>query len=353
VRTCLRVAAVILSSTLVLTAATFTVAIGQRGPSCPYSNGPPACGINQHPDAINAALGGSRITIPQCASSINAAIASLYAYDDGGCRPANSTVSAWGHHLKFVNDAGVYLPPNYRQEAIEGDFHGAFFCDSTANLLILAFCGSVSLTQLDRNNIEDWFNTNLLQHLGTRPKQYLVAQDVVWQLQEFWKLGRFDGVCGAGRPTFVLSGHSKGGGQAQFAAVRSGSRAIVLNSDPVNELIFSDWLFSPDALEIVQRMQAIGRGIRSLYQCKIGAIDGELTHYIASTNSIRDIRMVNDIIAVYLLPHCNLPHAPIEWIADTLACSSGSVMVGHSIETVVRELHACLQTTTAQPTQKP
>jgi hypothetical protein len=219
--------------------------------------------------------------------------------------------------------------------------------------LILAFRGSVSLTQLDRNNIEDWFNTNLLQHLGTRPKQYLVAQDVVWQLQEFWKLGRFDGVCGAGRPTFVLSGHSKGGGQAQFAAVRSGSRAIVLNSDPVNELIFSDWLFSPDALEIVQRMQAIGRGIRSLYQCKIGAIDGELTHYIASTNSIRDKRMVNDIIAVYLLPHCNLPHALIEWIADTLACSSGSVMVGHSIETVVRELHACLQTTTAQPTQKP
>jgi hypothetical protein len=296
-------------------------------------------------------LGGTLITQAQCESSINQAIASLYAYDDAGCHRPNSGVTVSGRPLKFVNDAAVYLPPNYALEARLGDFHASFYCDTASNLLILAFRGSVSLTQLDRNDIEDWYNTNLLQHLGTRPKQYLVAQDMVWQLKKLWRLGEFDGVCGRGHPSFVLTGHSKGGGQAQFAAARNDAGAIVFNSDPVNELLFSDWLFSPDAPEILQRMLALGRGVLSLYRCRTDQYEGELTRYIRK-NRIRDIRMVNDIIAVYLLPHCNLPHAPIEWLVDTLSCSNGGVTTGHSIDTVVRELQACTPARVTPP-QKP
>lgn len=318
-------------------------ASGQSSSSCPYSNGLPTipgCSNNPHPYSIPSVLGGSQITASNCAHSINEAIASLYAFDDVSCHQAGITVAVGNHRLKYVNDAAVYLPPNYREEARRGNFRGSFYCDIAANSLILAFKGSVSLTTLDRSNIEDWFDTNLLQHLGTRPTQYLVAQDIVWQIKEFWALGRFDDVCGHGRPNFILAGHSKGGGQAQFAAVRNSAIAIVFNSDPVNELIFTDWLYSPDAPEIVQRMLSVGRGVRSLYQCRAGQIDDELSRYIA-TGKIRDVRMINDIIAQYLLPHCNLPHAPIEWLIDTLSCSSGSVLIGHSIDTVVRELQVC------------
>ena len=62
---------------------------------------------------------------------------------------------------------------------------------------------------------------------------YLVKKD--------WSRGDFDGICGSGHPTFVLTGHSKGDGEAQYSAVKNHLDASVFNAAPVNPVIFSDW----------------------------------------------------------------------------------------------------------------
>ena len=49
------------------------------------------------------------------------------------------------------------------------------------------------------------------------------------------------------------------------------------------------------------------------------------------------LRMVNDILAVLVLPYCQLPHADIKWLIDTLDCSEG-LIVAHMMDTVVHEL---------------
>jgi hypothetical protein len=144
--------------------------------------------------------------------------------------------------------------------------------------------------------------------------------------------GQFDNLCGQGRPELVLSGHSQGGGEAQFAAVRNGLKAIVFNSAPVNTVIFSDWTLLPHVSEIA-------RVWNSLWAChgQFAAESARYVDYMRSGN-IRDIRMVNDPLTLYLFPICReLAHAPFEWLKDNSTCSSD----GHGIETVVRELRAC------------
>jgi hypothetical protein len=250
-----------------------------------------------------------------CSSTLLRALASLYSYDDPVCRPEGTTIVP---ELKYIGDAAKFLPDYYKSLAENGNFHGTIYCDNPSNTLVLAFRGSVRLSPLlDRNLIADWYNTNLLQHLGFVPLEYGVATDVVQLITGQVADGKFDGLCGAGRPTLVLTGHSKGGGQAQFAAFHLMQahhvmvEAVVFNADIVNPSIFGDWALSSDAPLVLQWIKDTGRTFQAVTKCWPTADDGELRRYYA-TGDIRDVRMVNDPIAKYFLPYCSLPHAEFD-----------------------------------------
>jgi len=318
---------------------------GQTVPRCPYGQGIPVetCTNNPHPDPIPTALGGHQIGDASCSSTIVRALASLYSYDDPTCRPANTNISP---ELKYIGGASDYLPSYYKSLAENGNFHGTLYCDNASNTLVLAYRGSVQLTPLvDRKLIADWWNTNILQHIGFLPLEYGVASDAAQLI--LWRLagGDFDGICGPGRPKIILAGHSKGGGQAQYAAFQLMQDAVVFNSDLVNPIIFRDWVLTPDAPAILQWVQATGRTFQSMTKCFPSTDDDSLRQYYARGNII-DVRMVNDPFAKYFLPYCSLPHADIEWLSDTLTCS---VNDGHAIDTVVRELKACAPPIPRQP----
>jgi hypothetical protein len=283
-----------------------------------------------------------------CANALIDAIASLYSYDDPACHPANSSVTGVGVQLKFVGDALDYLPPNYRRHlSQETHSRGMLYCHAASNTLILAFTGSSSVTpplgDLSRIGdwIDDWLNTNIAMHIGDRPRQYEFAEDAADEIEKRLSYGGFDGICGSDRPKFVLTGHSKGGGQAQFAAVRISLEAVVFNSDPVNPVIFADWMLTNETTWLE-------RGARTFTMCFGLSSDHDLQRYIAylENRKIRDVRTVNDPVSKFLLHFCNPPHAPIEWLVNTLSCSTDgnaieAVIRGHLIETVVRELQAC------------
>jgi hypothetical protein len=261
----------------------------------------------------------------------------LYSYDDFGCHPTNSSPTE-SPSLKFLKDAADFFPPNYKRHSLEINFHGTLYCDAESNTLILAFRGSVALTRfLDQNQVNDWFNTNFLQHLGDRPLQYEMAEDAADRIEFLWNMGRFDDECGLGHPTFLLTGHSKGGGQAQFAAIRTKQRAIVFNSDIANPVIFTDWMMGPQSNIIARRIQSI-RG------CVYGQFQPNLLVHVAYLTSgrVKDVRLVNDPLTDKLFTLCggNLPHAPIEWLINTMSCSDN----GHAIETVFHELRMCAAT---------
>jgi hypothetical protein len=275
------------------------------------------------------------MAVVACSNALTNAMASLYSYDDSICHPTNGLLTSIGaSRLKFVGDAKDALPPNYKINiSWNSNFQARLYCDMQTNVLILAFKGSVSLTQMDRNAIDDWINTNMSVQTGERPVQYQVAEDLAFIIEKNRMFGEFDGVCGPDRPKFILTGHSKGGGEAQFAAVRQRLEAVVFNSAPVNPMAFSDWALSPEAWLIARRINAA--------RACGGWTPAELRDYVAyfATGQIHDVRMVNDPLTTYLFPICgnNLPHAPINWLVNTLTCSSN----GHAIETVARELHAC------------
>jgi hypothetical protein len=202
---------------------------------------------------------------------------------------------------------------------------------------VLAFRGSSEFTSpLNRNQLDDWFYTNILQHVGERPKQYQYSEDIADLIDQRLTLGAFDHVCVAGRPKLILAGHSKGGGQAQYAAVKINLDAVVFNSDIVNPVIYSD-------LPVYQQSPSLNHLFESVLGCKTGRFDRELRVYSAylSSGAVRDIRMVNDPLTEILHAICgdHLPHAPIEWIANTLSCPNDD---GHAIRTVIRELRVCI-----------
>ena len=179
----------------------------------------------------------------------------------------------------------------------------------------------------------DWIYTDILQHLGDRPVQYEFAQDAADEIDARLSLGAFDNVCGAGRPRLVLTGHSKGGGQAQFAAAKTNLIAIVFNADLVNPVISDDDL-------LVTHQPLFARSIQSFRVCT-GVFGDSLRPYIAylTAGKVKDVRMTNDPIGNFLFRWCsnNLPHAPVDWLRDFLNCSAN----GHGIETIIRELEAC------------
>jgi hypothetical protein len=333
------------------------IAHGQGSPSCPYKNGLPSvqgCSANPNPDSVPAGMGGNMMAGSECGNAIAYAIASLYSYDDSRCYPVGGyPPSIYSSKLKFVQDAADILPENWKRINLKTDFRAALYCDTNTNTLILAFRGSISLTALNQNDIYDWYYTNFLQHLGDRPLQYQAAEDTAELVQR--EFNRFDGSCGSGLPKFVLTGHSKGGGQAQDAAVKRGLEAVVFNSDLVNPVVFSDWLLEPPALiaPIVRLMRAYW----SARVCFQGTQVDDVQEYIDyfSSGKIRDVRMVNDPLTRMLFIACsnNLPHALIGWVSDTLTCSSNGFFAGHMIDTVVRELNACAAHPVTMPPGRP
>jgi hypothetical protein len=241
--------------------------------------------------------------------------------------------------LAFVSDAIAYLAKSEQIKANQNDFHAELYCYRPENLLILSYKGSVQpTTSFDHNMIDDWVDTNLGQHLRTVPNQYMLAMDDADLINRRWSEGSFDNVCGEGRPKFVLTGHSKGGGQAQFAGYYFSLDAIVFNSDPPDPYIFSEWASMEETPILLQWIRAAGRTIQSVYNCvSPSPIPDSLMSYYQS-GKVTDVRMVNDKIVTNLLPYCDFPHASFEWLSDTSNCSANN---GHSIDTVIRELKEC------------
>jgi hypothetical protein len=64
------------------------------------------------------------------------------------------------------------------------------------------------------------------------------------------------------------------------------------------------------------------------------------------TGNIRDVWMVNDVLATFVLPYSRPPHA--EWLIDIFDCSEGYI-VAHMMDTVVLELQACASACGAGP----
>jgi hypothetical protein len=254
--------------------------------------------------------------------------------------------------LKFVKDALDYLPPYFGDLARQNDFHATLYCDTNIHALVLAIRGSVSFTSIETDaGVADWINTNFLQHLGDRPIQYRAARDSANRIKEELDRGTFDNACGQDRPKLIVTGHSKGGGQAQYTAIRENLVAVVFNSDVVNPLISLDWAGSPDSPSIWQGMEQI----RTRYLSALGCLTGQTTSSAQKfvqyygTGNIRDVRMVNDVLATFVLPYCRLPHANIEWLIDTFDCSEGPI-VAHMMDTVVHELQACVSACTGGQT---
>jgi hypothetical protein len=294
------------------------------------------CGQNPTPTPIITGLGGNQIVRTSCLAALTYAIASLYSYAPLGCPAPNAVLPAAGHHLKYLGDAAAYLPPNWRRLLTkDSNARGGLYCDTDSNFLILAFTGSLSpslVLQLNSAAIDDW-STNVLEHLGERPLQYQFAEDVADLIQQRWNLGAFDKTCGKGRPKLTLTGHSKGGGQATYAAAKIKLSAVVFNSDIVNPVIADDALLKPDASQR-ERVELSLAACRGLYSKR--AIP--YINYLSS-GVIKDIRMTNDPLTRFLFRRCgdNLPHADIEWLSNSSICSSD----GHAMETVFRELTAC------------
>src|SRR5262249_503498 len=131
-------------------------------------------------------------------------------------------------------------------EAEENNFHATLYCANASGTLILAFRGAASVTQLRSNRddaVNEWVYTNFVQHFGNRPVQYQLANESAHNVLEDLDHGALDGTCGSNRPHIMLAGHSKGGGQAQYAAINTSLEAVVFNSDMINPVLSTDWLY--------------------------------------------------------------------------------------------------------------
>jgi hypothetical protein len=240
---------------------------GARCQSCPYMSGLPStvCSANSAQTPIPSIILGTKMVSVSCAVALIHAVASLYSYDDAGCEADNSNLVHGSRSLKFLDDAISSFPPDYGRLVRQSNFHATVYCELASKTVILAFRGSASLTPLlDRNQIDDWWNTNLAQHKGERPLQYQYSGDAAWLIEKRWRAGDFDSVCGPGRPNFVLAGYSKGGGQAQYASMRYELPAFVFNSDVVNPAIFTEWLQSPQADLVVEWFRLPRQRIESI-----------------------------------------------------------------------------------------
>jgi|SRR5271166_1876291 len=296
-------------------------------PSCSNLGGVPvaACSRNPAPHAISSVLGGAKMESAACASVLVEALASLYSYDDPNCYPRDSMIDS---RLKYLGNAVSYLSYFDQGPAKDAHLEGSLYCESSSNVLLFAFRGSEDPRDiLNQGWYPDW-ETNVVAHVGPTPRQYIYAFNAADNVKTGWISGRFDNACGQGRPKLLeLTGHSKGGAEAQLAAVGVELKAIVFNSD---------WL-AQSALTDVPVPHSSGQDRNQAIRC-FPSINDSLREYYKS-GAIQDVRMVNDPLLDILLGfRCSLPHANVEWLVDTSSCSAGD---GHSIATVIRELKAC------------
>jgi hypothetical protein len=315
---------------------------GQSG-HCPYRSGIPSPGTclrNPNPTPITSPLGGAPILPAVCRDILAHAVASLYSYDDAACHPVGDSLSGGSRRLLSMQKIDDLFPAIFRRLSQESSFQGVLYCESSSRTLILAFRGSAfptlstSVYQLN----DDWVRTNLAQHLGDLPVQYQLAEAAAFEIAKERRLGAFDDTCGEGRPEIVLAGHSKGGGQAQYAAVRTKLRAVVFNSDLVNSVLFSDSMYAVERNVLTRWFRDNRRWAQSVMGCATPQANAQLSAYFSS-GRIRDIRLTNDPLTEWLFTVCgtNLPQAPVEWVANNSTCSDD----GHSIETLIRELQEC------------
>jgi len=261
--------------------------------------------------------------------------ASLFAYDDVSCSAIGTTVV---DGVEYLGDSAVIIPPRQGKTVTRNDFYASIYCDLATNTLIVAYRGSTTPSaRWTDADTQDWFKTNLLQRLGDPPEQYEYAYDLAYEVNERLDLGAFDNRCGNGRPKFLLTGHSKGGGEAQYAAILTRQKAIVFNSDAPNPLIFSERITDDHDGWFEQMIENVLRFFKSKALCGNPSQNAySYTRYFQS-GAIRDVRSVNDPL-VSLFTTCRFPHAPFEWVLDRTSCS---VSNGHSISALARELHLC------------
>jgi hypothetical protein len=324
--------------------ANVTLAYGQSGPNCSGEHFA-VCGSNPNPSSIPSNLGGARMTADTCANVLVEALASSYSYDDPACY--RSTIQS-GNDLHYVGDALEYLTPGFGDLARDYDLSASLYCSTGSSpSLVLAFRGSARLTPslltplLTADQFSDWIATNIAELMGQLSIQYIGSRDIAFQIKNALADDKLNDICGTGRPNLVLTGHSKGGGQAQYAAIEERLDAVVFNANPVNPIIFTSYMSNNDYTEITRYLRNLQREAKSVIGCFLDTPDIASTTYYGS-GRIRDVRTVTDFIAKYFLANCNIPHAPIEWLVDTFTCTAKE---GHGIGSVVRELGACASVT--------
>jgi hypothetical protein len=301
--------------------------------TCPYLSGPPvaACIPNPDPHAIPLAYGGARMRPPACAGVLPEALASLYSYDDASCRQPDTSI---GTDLQFMADVKDELLFFSHKRGDQSHLEGAIFCDTRNNIVLVAFRGSVGLGDLgEKGWRQDWIDTNALAIIvGKLPLQYEYAYDAADHVKEVWTDGHFNGLCGP-KPDLLLTGHSKGGAEAQLAAIGLELRAVVFNSSLLAPGIFSD-IPSP----------SVTKNSNEPIDCSQAGADSQIDQYYRG-NYIRDVRMTNDELLSWLHSHygCAFAHAKMEWLTDTTTCrdAKGRVISAHDMSTVLRELRAC------------
>lgn len=99
---------------------------------------------------------------------------------------------------------------------------GSLFCDTHHNTVLIAFRGSVGLEEVNGEGwLQDWTTNTLATVFHQLPLQYEYAFDAADHVKEILSDGRFDGLCGSGRLGLIVTGHSKGGAEAQPGRYRT------------------------------------------------------------------------------------------------------------------------------------
>jgi hypothetical protein len=298
----------------------------------------PLCGSrDHHSHPIPSRIGGAPLTNGGCAEAMAKVMAAAHAYDDPYCQPVDviNEGTLGSGNLRYIGDALDYLLFHRQPTAREAGFRGSIFCDERSKEMLLAFPGTQSnpLYQQFYPDLE----TNVLNHSAQRPLQYEFALEAADQVKVRWASHEFDDTCGSGHPALVLTGHSKGGAEAQFSAVGLVLSAVVFNSD---------WVALASYFDMPLPKQKTQQQHEDIKCFPTG--NARLREYYES-GAIRDIRMVNDpLLDILLLHGCSYPHSRVEWLADTSTCSADPIDP-HKIETVLRELQTCVA---AIPTQK-
>jgi hypothetical protein len=308
---------------------------------CPYLSGPPSatCVPNPSRHSIPPAYGGTMMQASGCINVLPEALASLYSYDDASCRQPDSSI---GSDLKFMGDVKDKLLYFGHKRGDQSHLEGGLFCDLRHNIVLVAFRGSVGLENVgEKGWRQDWMETNVVATiLGQLPLQYEYAYDAADHVKEIWAEHRFDGLCGP-KPELLLTGHSKGGAEAQLSAVGLELRAVVFNSNLLTPSLFTD---IPSPVTNQSSDEAIN--------CT-PTMESQVSQYYGG-GYIRDVRMTNDELLNWLHSHygCRFAHANMEWLTDTTTCrdAGGRSIPGHDMTTVLRELRACAVSNSARGT---